>query len=143
LVTAVHIVLGVAVIAANLLAGIWGAVAWLRKVPSVVFWYLLRAAQAIVIVQVTVGFALSFAGEEVDQLHLIYGVGPVLVALFAEAIRAGAVNRELAEVADLEALTEAEQFEIAHRVARREIGVMAVSALLVVTLALRAHFGAS
>ena len=41
----VHLVMGVIVLATNLGAGIWGAIAWLRQVPSPGFWYLLRTAQ--------------------------------------------------------------------------------------------------
>ena len=33
----------------NLLAGAWGAIAWLRRRPSVAFWYLLRVAQVAVV----------------------------------------------------------------------------------------------
>ena len=42
-------------LASNLLVGVWGAVAWARKEPSVWFWYLLRGAQVLVVVQVTLG----------------------------------------------------------------------------------------
>ena len=48
----VHLAVGVAVLAANLVAGGWGAVAWLANRASVAFWYILRAAQVTVVVQV-------------------------------------------------------------------------------------------
>ena len=36
---------GIAVLATNFAAAVWGGVAWLRRIPSVIFWYLLRVAQ--------------------------------------------------------------------------------------------------
>ena len=139
--TGLHATVGLAVIAANLAAGSWGAVAWLRKRPSSVFWYLLRAAQLAVIVQVAVGFALVATGRPVPGgLHLVYGLGPLVVTLVTEAMRAGAAQHELAAIEDVEALGPDEQVEVARRVLVREIGILAVGALLIVTLALRAYF---
>lgn len=135
----IHAVLGVAVLAANLLAGVWGAVAWLRGEPSVVFWYLLRAAQVVVVVQVLTGLLLLSGGRRAPgSLHVLYGAAPLVVALVSEAMRVGAAQRELEEVADLEALERREQALLARRVVRREMGIMSVGALLIVTLALRA-----
>ncbi len=139
----VHLVLGVAVIAANAVAGAWGAVAWLRRSPSVVFWYLLRAAQAVVVLQVGVGLALVFGGlRPPDGLHVVYGIAPLVVTLVTEAMRVGAAQRELDDVGDLDATPRDEQVLVARRVVRREMGIMAVGALLIVTLALRAAFTA-
>jgi hypothetical protein len=141
-VTEVHVVVGVAVIAANALAGGWGAVAWLRREPSVVFWYLLRAAQAVVVLQAGIGLALLLTGRDSpDDLHFVYGIAPLVVSLVSEGMRVGAAQRELDEAGDLEALERREQALIARRVVRREMGVMTVGSLLIVTLALRAAFG--
>ena len=52
---AVHLAVGIAVIAGNLIAGGWGGIAWLRQQPSVGFWYALRVAQAAVVLQVGLG----------------------------------------------------------------------------------------
>ena len=135
----VHAVLGVAVLAANLLAAGWGGAAYLRREPSVVFWYLLRAAQAFVVVQVVLGFALYAQGERApDDLHLIYGISPLVVTLFSEGMRIGVAQRELEEVDDVEALDRREQAALARRVVLREMGVMSLGALLIVTLSLRA-----
>ena len=135
----VHAALALAVLAANLLAGGWGAVAWLRREPSVAFWYLLRIAQVLVVVQVVVGLLLVGSGRSApDALHVVYGTAPLVVALVSEAMRVGAAQRELAEVGDIDALERTEQAVIARRVVRREMGIMAVGALLIVTLALRA-----
>ena len=51
-------VIGIAVLATNLVAGAWGAWAWIRQRPSVAFWYLLRVAQATVVLQVIAGTIL-------------------------------------------------------------------------------------
>ena len=135
----VHMVLGYAVVATNLLAGSWGAVAWLRRTPSQTFWYLLRVAQGVVVLQVGVGLLLLAGGSRPpDQLHYLYGVGPLLVTLVTEAMRAGAAHSELAGVADVDSLTRDEQATIGRRVLRREMGIMTVGTLLIVTLALRA-----
>ena len=135
----VHAALAVVVLVANLLAGVWGGVAWLRREPSVIFWYLLRAAQVVVVIQVVIGVLLLGSGRRApDALHVLYGVAPLVVALVSEAMRVGAAQRELADVEDIEALERRDQAVIARRVVRREMGIMAVGALLIVTLALRA-----
>lgn len=137
--TALHVGLGVAVIAANALAGAWGGVAWLRRSPSVVFWYLLRAAQFVVVVEVVLGLILLARDRTApDDLHFVYGIGPLVVSLVSEAMRVGAVQREISDVDDLERLERREQARIARRIVLREMGVMTVGALLIVTLALRA-----
>ena len=136
--TEVHGAVGVAVLASNLVAGAWGGIAWLRGVPSVIFWYLLRAAQATVIAQVVLGLALIAVGRPTDDLHLLYGILPLVVTLVSEAMRVGAARRELADGGDVDALERREQAAIARRVVLREMGIMSVGAILIVTLALRA-----
>jgi hypothetical protein len=127
------------VLATNALAGGWGAVAWLRHDLSNRFWYFLRAAQAAVAAQVVLGLILLARGENApDGLHVIYGVSPLLITLFSEGMRVGAAQRELEDVEDLDALERSEQVTIARRVARAEIGVMTIGALLILTLSLRA-----
>jgi hypothetical protein len=135
----VHAVVGGAVLAANALVGVWGAVAWLRKTPSVAFWPLLRVAQALVVVQVLLGLLLLARGERAhDDLHLLYGIAPLVVSLVSEGMRIGAAQRELEGVEDFESLERREQVALARRVALNEMGVMTVGALLILTLALRA-----
>lgn len=129
---------GVGVLVTNLLAGGWGGIAWLRQEPSVAFWYLLRVAQVAVVVQVLLGAILLLLGREsVEGLHYVYGVLPLVVSLLAEAVRAGAAEREL-EGLDFESLPRQRQQAIALAIVRRETGIMTVSALVVFFLALRA-----
>lgn len=135
---AVHLTVGIAVIAANLVAGAWGGIAWLRRQPSVGFWYALRVAQVAVVLQVGLGAILLLSGREASSgLHYIYGVVPVGVALLAEAARAGAAERELTGL-DFESLPRSRQHSTALAIVRRETGIMAVSALVIFLLALRA-----
>jgi hypothetical protein len=139
-VTGVHMVVGIAVLVTNAAAGGWGAASWVRKDPSVWFWYFLRAAQGAVAVQVVLGLILLARGASApDGLHVIYGISPLVVTLFSEGMRVGAAQRELEDVEDIEGLTRDEQIVIARRVALSEMGVMTVGALLILTLALRAY----
>jgi hypothetical protein len=134
----VHLVLGVAVIALNLLAGAWGGIAWLRQRPSVGFWYMLRAAQVAVVLQVLAGGILVLLGEEASgALHYIYGLAPLVVSLLAEGARGGAAERELGEV-DFQTLPRQRQRLVALAIVRREMGIMVLSAIVIFFLALRA-----
>ena len=125
---------------ANAVAAAWGAVAWLRKVPATSFWPVLRVAQATVAVEVLVGVALWLDGREPpDSLHYVYGVAPLFVAFVTEGMRIGAAQREIEEVeGELDALPRREQVLLARRIVLREIGVMTIGTLLVVTLLGRA-----
>src|SRR5688572_28316046 len=135
----VHATLGILVMCANALAAGWGAVAWLRGDPSVWFWYLLRVAQVTVVAQVALGMWLLISGNQPeDELHYLYGVAILGVTMVSEGMRVGAAQRELDEVEDVEALDRAEQGALARRVVLREMGVMTIGTLLIVTLALRA-----
>jgi hypothetical protein len=134
----IHLVVGVALIALNLVAFAIGGIAWLRDRPSVPFWYLLRAAQVAVFVQAMLGGLLVFNGHEAsDDLHYLYGIAPLVVSFLAEGARAGAAERELGDI-DFESLPGTEQQFLALAIVRREMGIMAVSCGVILLLALRA-----
>jgi len=134
----VHLVVGCALIVLNAAAFAAGGVAWLRKRPSIPFWYLLRAAQAAVILQAMLGGLLVFTGHKPDDdLHYLYGILPLLVSLLAEGARGGAAERELRDI-DFEALAPDAQQSLALAIVRREMGIMAVSCGVILFLALRA-----
>jgi hypothetical protein len=136
--TDVHLAVGILVVATNLVAGVWGGVAWLRSVPAVGFWYALRVAQAVVVLQVALGSILLLSGHEADsQLHYLYGLLPLGVSLLAEGARAGSAERELVGL-DFESLPKDRQQAVAMEIVRRETGIMAVSALVIFGLAVRA-----
>jgi len=135
-------VVGIAVLASNAVAAGWGAVGWLRRDAraSIVFWPLLRVAQATVVVEAVVGLILLARGASApDGLHVAYGIAPLLISLLSEGMRAGVAQRELEDVEDVEALGRSQQIAVARRVALGEMGVMTVGALLILTLALRAY----
>ena len=135
--TEVHLVTGVALLIASLVAGVWGAVAWWQHRPAVGFWYALRVAQALVVVQVMLGLILVFSGRETVDLHYLYGGLPLLISLLAETVRAGAAEQELGEL-DIQGMPEERQREVALAIVRREMGIMAVASLVIFGLVLRA-----
>ncbi|MDX6604030.1 MAG: hypothetical protein QOF23_539 [Solirubrobacterales bacterium] len=134
----VHIAVGFSVIALNLAAGAIGGVAWYRNLPSIPFWYLLRAAQVSVFIQALLGGLLVVTNHKApDNLHYLYGILPLFVSFIAEGARTGAAQRELGET-DFEALPAETQESIALQIVRREMGIMAVSCGVIFFLALRA-----
>jgi hypothetical protein len=136
----VHAIVGIATLALNAVAAAWGAVAWMRSDPSIAFWYLLRTAQLSVVVEVVLGVVLLAEGRKPpDSLHYVYAIAPLVIALVTEAMRGSAAEKEVEEVeGDVEALPRREQVLLARRVVVREIGIMTVGVILVVTLLLRA-----
>jgi len=144
--TAFHIGLGVALIAVNAVAGLYGAFAWWRHVTAPGFWPLLRIGQALVLVQALDGVILLLLGTELPQLHLTYGLVPIAVSFVAEQLRLTAAEtvlqqRDLEGRADVEKLAPAEQQELVTVILRREMGVMAASAVVVALLGVRAAGG--
>ena len=144
--TALHIALGVGLIGVNAVAGLYGAWAWWQERPAPGFWPLLRIGQALVMVEALDGAILLILGEELPQLHLVYGLLPLAVSFFAEQLRLTAAETVLANHglegrADVEQLPQTEQHELVRAIVRREIGVMAASAVVVALLGVRAAGG--
>jgi hypothetical protein len=142
-VTGTHIALGVALVVVNLAAGLYGAWAWWQWRDAPGFWMLLRLGQLLVVVEAVIGLVLSLSGEDMPSLHLVYGLTPLGVAFVAEQLRIVAAQTELdhrgLEGRDaLVALPESERRELIRAILRREVGVMAASALVVAVLGLRA-----
>jgi hypothetical protein len=133
----VHLVVGLVLIAANLVAGVWGGIEWLEHRPSAGFWYALRIAQATVILQALLGLSLAFSGHDASELHYLYGALPLAVSLLAELIRIGSAQQELGDL-DIHALPEERQTQIAMAILRRDTGIMATACLVILLLALRA-----
>jgi hypothetical protein len=137
--TEVHLVVGVALLVLNTVVGLWGVGAALLNRTPVSFWYVLRAAQISVVVQVLLGALLLIAGHEPrEDIHYMYGTAPLLVNLFAEGMRVGAAQREVPEGVEFQGLPVTEQRTIAMRIVRREMMIMSIAALLVAAFALRA-----
>ena len=82
-------------------------------------------------------------GEDLPPLHLVYGLTPLGVAFFAEQLRLVAAQTEL-DRRELEgrdavaALPRGRAAQLVQAILRREIGVMAASALVVALLGVRA-----
>jgi hypothetical protein len=139
----VHLVVGVLSIALNALAGLWGAWCWWRVQSSKLFWRLLRAGQAVVVLQVALGGVLVLLGHKPPNLHLIYGLLPLLVSFIAEQLRIASAamvldQRGFSSGAEVGSLPAEEQEGVVIAIVQREIGVMAIAALVVVVLLARA-----
>jgi hypothetical protein len=133
-----------AVLAANAVAGAFAGWRWWRVEPSDAVWPLLRVAQALAVGQALVAgvlFALGFTPG--DGLYWLYALLPVAIGLIAEQLRIASAeqvleNRGLPDAQAVGGLPENEQRSVVLAIVRREIGVMALAALVVAFLALRA-----
>ena len=133
-----HIAVGSLLILLNLAAGVIGGWAWWKIRPSVPFWYLLRFAQVSVFIQAALGGLLLITDHSAkENLHYLYGILPLLISFIAEGARLGAAQRELGEI-DIEEFPPEVQEQIAQQIVRREMGIMAVSCIVIFFLAVRA-----
>jgi hypothetical protein len=138
----------IAVAALNAAAGVAGGWLWYRgelsERPVRIFWLLLRVGQVSALVFALAVGVLAFAGHySSDRLFYLYALLPLAVAFVAEQLRIAAAatilsQRGLPDAAAVGRLPEQEQRRIVIEIVRREVGVMALSALVVVFLALRA-----
>jgi hypothetical protein len=137
-----------ALAALNAVVGLWGAWCWLRGelrgVPSRAFWLMLRAAQGSgLALALAVGSLAATGHYSSDRLFYLYALLPLAVAFVAEQLRVAAAEtilerRGLPDAQALRALAESEQQQVVTEILARELGVMTLSALVVVFLALRA-----
>jgi hypothetical protein len=139
----VHLAVGIAAMALNAGVALYGAWQWRQGTMTPWFWRLLRTAQAVVVVQVALGGILVAMGHKPPGLHVLYGVLPLLISVFAEALRASSAQmvldqRGLESAQAVGKLAADEQRSIVVAIIRREAGVMAIAALVIVVLLLRA-----
>ncbi len=139
----VHLVFGVATIALFGFVGLYGAWCWWRVRTSVWFWRLLRASQALIVVQMAIGGVLVLIGHKPPQLHLIYAVLPLLVSFIAEQLRVASAQMVLDQRGYESAqavgeLPEEEQQAVVVSILQRELGVMALAAIVSAVLLARA-----
>jgi hypothetical protein len=138
----------IAVAALNLAPGLLGLLAFYLGDTSDPlargFWVLLRVGQgAALTLAIAVG-SLAAAGHYSDDgLFYLYSLLPLAVGFFAEQLRAASAqtvldHRGLEGPQAVAGLPAADQHELVGAILRRETGVMAASALVVVFLALRA-----
>jgi hypothetical protein len=139
----VHIVVGVFAVGLMSAAGLWGAWCWYRVRASPLFWRLLRAGQAVVVIEVALGGVLLLIGDKEPNLHLIYGLLPLAVSFIGELLRLGAAQsvldkHGLASAQAVGELPEKEQRAIVISIMQRELGVMVLAAFVIVVLLIRA-----
>ena len=139
----VHLVVGVITILLSGAAGIYGAWCWWRVRNSLWFWRLLRASQAAIVVQAALGGVLVLLGHKPPGLHVLYGVLPLFVSFIAEQLRVSTAQMVLdrggfESAQAVGELPDSEQQQIVVTIMRREIGVMALAALVNLVLLARA-----
>lgn len=138
-----HLAIGWLSVGLFAVAALWGGWCWRRARTSVWFWRIVRTGQVVVLVEIAIGGLLVALGHKVPELHLIYGALPVLVSLIAEQLRISAAQmildaRGLESAQAVGELDESEQRAIVVAILQREIGVMALAALVIAVLLFRA-----
>jgi hypothetical protein len=143
----------IAVAAVNGLSGALGLALWYRgfgegaaaaSAPVRAFWIMLRAGQlAALLFAVGVGVLAAAGKYSSEHLFYLYALLPLAVAFVAEQLRVASAQtildqRGLESAAAVGGLPESDQRLLVDAIVRREVGVMAASALVVVFLALRA-----
>ncbi len=110
-----HLVLGTLVLASNLVVAVWGGLVWRgRARPNQAFAQILAFSHAATIGQSFIGLLLLSGGNRAPQpLHYVYGIVPAVLILFGYSSRTSD--------------------------ARRNIGVFALVAFLVLLVAARAY----
>jgi len=133
-----------ALAALNALPAIVGAWRWYRHEASRAFWVLLRVAQGgALLFAVAVGVLAAAGHEPSESLFYLYALLPLAIGFVAEQLRVASAQtildqRDLADAQAVGQLPEQEQRAVVGAIVRREMGVMTLSALVVVFLALRA-----
>jgi hypothetical protein len=134
----------VAVAALNAIVALLGAWRWYREQPSRVFWLSLRIGQgAALLLALGVG-GLALAGEySSENLFYLYALLPLAIAFVAEQLRVASAQtildqHDLPNAQAVGDLPHSEQLAVVAAIMRREMGVMALSAIVVVFLTLRA-----
>ena len=138
-----------AVATLNAISGLLGAWLWYRGEPldqrsSNAFWVLLRIGQGSSLTLAVAVGSLAAAGKYSNEdLFYLYALLPLAVGFVAEQLRVTSAQtildqRGLEDAQAVGSLPEPEQRDVVGAIVRRELGVMALSALVVVFLALRA-----
>ena len=137
-------VVAVALAALSGLAAAVGAWAWWQVREARAFWVLLRTSQVVAVLLAALAGVAAALGHRPDSgLFWVYAIVPVAVGFVAEQLRVLSADSVLAarDIADAQALGERsaeEQRSVVVAIVRRETGIMALSALVILFLALRA-----
>jgi hypothetical protein len=137
-----------AVGAINLVPALLGAWLWYWGEPTErsakAFWISLRAGQGAVLTLVIAVGSLAAAGKRSSEgLFYLYALLPIAVGFVAEQLRIASAQTVLDQegiesARAVGALADEQQRGLVARIVRREVGVMALAAAVVVFLALRA-----
>jgi hypothetical protein len=138
---------GAALVVATLngIAALFGAWCWWSVRPSRAFWVLVRVGQAAAVgLAVVAGIGAVTGFAPADSLFWLYALLPLAVGFVAEQFRLAAAQavldaRDLEDAQAVGRLDEARQRSVVLAILRREIGVMALAAVVVAFLALRAY----
>ena len=123
--------------------GLWGAWCWWRLRTSGWFWKILRAGQVTIVVEAALGGVLLLEHHKAPTLHLVYGLLPLAFSFMGEQLRISSAQtildkRGLESPQAVGKLPEEEQRGIVRAIVRRELGVMTLTALMIVILLARA-----
>ena len=140
---AAHIAIGVLATAVMLFAGLLGSWSWYRFESPPLFWRSLRVGQGLVVLEAAWGGVLLAIGRHDAGLHTIYGLLPIAVSFIGEQLRISAATmvldaQGLEGAAAVGELPDDEQRAIVVAIVRREVGVMALAALVITVLLIRA-----
>jgi hypothetical protein len=138
-----------AVAALNVLSGGFGAWLWYRGGTGDhgavrAFWVMLRVGQgSALLYAIAIGCLAAASSYSSEHLFYLYALLPLAIAFVAEQLRVASAQtildqHGLESAQAVSTLPESEQQALVAAIVRREIGVMALSAIVVVFLALRA-----
>ena len=126
------------------IVGLFGALRWYRVAPSREFWLGVRAGQALALLYAALaGVLLLDHHHPAQSIFYLYALLPIAVGFVDEQLRLVAADqvlsgRDLDDARQVATLPETEQQAIVLAILRREMGVMALAALVICVLALRA-----
>ncbi len=121
-----------------------GGLCWYEHRASRAFWVLLRVGQvAALVFAIAVGVLAAAGRQPSENLFYLYSLLPLAVGFVAEQLRVASAQtildqRDLESAQAVGELPEDQQHAVVAEIVRREMGVMTLSALVVVFLALRA-----
>jgi hypothetical protein len=139
----VHVAVGVATIALNGGAAVFGAWCWWQARTSAWFWRTFRTGQAVLVLQAAVGGVLVLMGHKPSSLHLIYGLVPLGVSFVGEQLRVASAEavldaRGFKSASEVGERPADEQRAVVRAILQREVGVMTIAAIVIVVLLARA-----
>jgi hypothetical protein len=130
--------------AVNGAVGLFGGLRWYRHAPSREFWFALRVAQGLALAYAALVAVLLIGHHRPSSsVYYLYALLPIAIGFVAEQLRLVAADqvltaRGLEDAKQVGTLAVADQQELVLAILRREMGVMALAAVVVCVLALRA-----